>query len=742
VSTLSLILSTALATAAALSAHALTVVDARNLPPNTLVEVGPVAVITTNDLTGSGYAFTAQDDTGGIQFYWNNQAMGPAFIAANGIIPGSSITVQGSNAWFSGLYQLVNVAFVTNHGFAGVPTPTPCSWANLQRIPNYTNFLNTYIIVSNARFRVSGAFANGVNYSITNLTENLGAFLRIQDSSDPLVGTPIPSGDVTILGIYAHHASVGPQIFPLQIIPEIPQDNPNINMHTNFGFGIVHPGQTRTLSLRIQNSGVPSNLSVSAFAPLNGNTNAFSLDLPSLPLSIMPMSSAFINVTYHGGAASNIHAAQYIVLCNDPSDPTNIVTFWGGVASSSYLNVWINELDYDTPGSAVNEDNEFVELCGPAGLDITGWKLEFWYSPAPGQFSNYATHVIGSSITNFVFPNDTNGFGYYVLASFDTLPDFPNVDERAAFSEFRNDTPNAVRLVNPHGLPVHFLECETYYANPYPCGWPDDVTSERDSNDPEKSLSLICTGFDRTALVWGVIGYTPGMPNIPSTNLPPEGFTAQLLEDTYVQLNLSNRYQGGIAYLNVEADSYGIYAARIWLKFNTSNLVNQFNSMFGAGQWDVDSATLRLSEYTISWSQAGNMNVYHQPDNSWWEGPLSPPSGVASNNMLCWNNEFEFTNGALRVGTYKSKGGNSENRCTLDHTAPPLATAFYHGAVLSLRIAADDGAATYRSQNYTNDVTALPQLYVNAVPEPLAAGFIACALVAAFVRRLLSQGAL
>lgn len=716
-------------------AHALTVAEARNQPPGTLVEVGPVTVTTTNDLTGSGYAFTAQDDTGGIQFYWNVQSLGPAFIAANGIIPGSSITIRGSNAWFSGLYQLVNVAFVTNHGYVGVPAPASCAWANLQRIPNYTNFLNTYIIVSNARFRVSGAFANAVNYFVTNLIENLGAVVRIQDSADPLVGLPIPSGDVTILGIYAHHASVGPQIFPLQIIPEIPQDNPNINMLTNFGFGMVHPGQTRTLSLRIQNSGGPSNLTITAFSPLSGDTNRFVADVPALPFELVTMSSVYINVTYLGGAASNVHDAQFRVLCNDPSDPTNIVTFWGGVASNSQFNVWINELDYDTPGGATAEDNEYIELCGAAGLDITGWTLEFWYSPAPGVFSNYATHVIGSTITNFVFPNDTNGYGYYVLASYDTLPDFPNVDERAAFSEFRNDTPNAVRLVNADGQTVHFLECETYYANAYPCGWPDDVTEQRDSNDPERSLSLICTGFDRTALVWGVIGFTPGAPNIPTTNLPPDGLTAQLLEDTYVQLNLSNRYQGGIAYLNVEADSYGIYAARIWLKFNTSNLVTQFDDYFGAGQWEVDSATLRLSEYTISWSQAGHMRVYHQPDNSWWEGPLSPPAGEATGNMLCWNNEGQFTNGATLVGAYKSKGGNSENRCALDITAPPLATAFYHGAVLSLRIYAEDGAATYRSQNYTIDPTALPQLYVNAVPEPGVFGLLLGALAAAGVGR-------
>lgn len=724
-----------LASVLALPAHALTVVEARNLPPSTLVEVGPVTVITTNDLTGSGYAFTAQDDTGGIQFYWNNQSMGASFIAANGIVPGSSITVKGSNAWFSGLYQLVNVAFVTNYGYVGVPAPTPCAWANLQRIPNYTNFLNTYIIVSNARFRVSGAFAFGVNYFITNLAENLGAVVRIQDPADQLVGQPIPSGDVTILGIYAHHASVGPQIFPLEIIPEIPQDNPNINMLTNFGFGMVHPGQTRTLRLRIQNSGGPSNLIISAIRPLSGDTNRFVADVPAVPFQLMTMSSAYINVTYLGGTASNVHAAQYEVLCNDPSDPTNIVTFWGGVASNSQFHVWINELDYDTPGSAVNEVNEFIELCGPAGLDITGWKVEFWYSPAPGVFSNYATHVIGSTSTNFVFPNDTNGYGYYVLASYDTLPDFPNVDERAGFSEFRNDNPNAVRLINADGETVHFLECETYAANAYPCGWPDDVTDMYDSNDPERSLSLICTGFDRTALVWGVIGYTPGAPNVPGTNLPPDGITADLLEDTYVQLNLSNRYQGGIAYLNVEADSYGIYAARIWLKFNTSNLVTQFNSNFGAGQWAVDSATLRLSEYTISWSQAGNMRVYHQPDTSWWEGPLSPPAGEATGNMLCWNNEDQYTNGATLVGTYKSKGGNSENRCVLDITAPPLATALYHGAVLSLRIVAEDGAATYRSQNYTNDVTALPQLYVNAIPEPGAFGIILVAVAAAGVLR-------
>ncbi len=727
---MNLLLLTCMATAAAVPLHALTVAEARALPPNTLVEVGPVTVTTTNDLTAAGYAFVAEDNTGGVQFYWGNAAIAQALamINDNGIVPGSSITIQGSNAWFSGLYQLANVAFVTNHGFAGVPAPPVLDWDNLKRIPDYTNFLNTYVVISNVTFINSGFLASAVNYTITNLVEGKGGLMRIQDAADPLVGMPIPSGPCVMAGIYSWHNTSGVQIFPLHIDVETPQDNPNINMLTNFGFGMVYPGQTRTLSLRIQNSGAPSNLIVSAFTPLGGDTNLFVPALPSLPIVLPPQSSEFIFVTYLGGAASNLHLAQFQVLCNDPSDPVNVVTFWGGVASNALLPVWINELDYDTPGSATVEMNEFVELCGPAGMDITGWKLEFWYSPAAGQYSNYATHVIGSSITNFAFPDDTNGFGYYVLASHDTQPDFPNVDEFAEFSEFRNDSPNALRLLNAAGDPVHFLECETYYANAYPCGWPDDVTEQRDSNDPEQSLSLICTGFDRTALVWGVIGYTPGAPNIPGTNLPPDGLTALLREDTFVQKSYSNRYQGGIAYVNVEADSYGDFAARIWLKFDASNTVAQFDADFGPGQWQLDSATLRLSEYSISWSQAGNMNVYHQPDNSWWEGPLSPPAGDATGNMLCWNNEDQYTNDATLVGTFKSKGGNAENRCTLDISAPPLATALYEGAVLSLRIFAEDGAATYRSQNYTSDPAALPQLYISAVPEPLVGALALLAL--------------
>lgn len=79
---------------------------------------------------------------------------------------------------------------------------------------------------------------------------------------------------------------------------------------------------------------------------------------------------------------------------------------WAGPASAYFLstsNVWINEFHYDNTGTDVGE---FIELAGPAGLDLTGWQLVLYNGNTPLAATVYDTRGISG-----IIPNQSNGFG-------------------------------------------------------------------------------------------------------------------------------------------------------------------------------------------------------------------------------------------------------------------------------------------------------------------------------------------
>jgi uncharacterized protein len=63
--------------------------------------------------------------------------------------------------------------------------------------------------------------------------------------------------------------------------------------------------------------------------------------------------------------------------------------------------VFINELHYDNTGP---DTGEFIEIAGPAGTNLTGWKLVL-YSGSNGL--SYATLDLSG-----VIPSQDDGFGF------------------------------------------------------------------------------------------------------------------------------------------------------------------------------------------------------------------------------------------------------------------------------------------------------------------------------------------
>ena len=208
----------------------LSIAEARAAGWPAQVTVGPMTINTTNDLTASGYSLCAQDGGDGITLYGTGATLFYITnnLLAQGLKPGDSIVVSGSNAFYRGLYELMRVVLVTNYGNEGVPVPAQLTIADLQNdAPNAERYENQLIIVSNLVFTNSGTFANAINYPVTN-ANGMTAFVRLQDVVDPLMGTPIPALPCTIVGILSQFGSnttvhIGPhdgyQFLPLSIVP-------------------------------------------------------------------------------------------------------------------------------------------------------------------------------------------------------------------------------------------------------------------------------------------------------------------------------------------------------------------------------------------------------------------------------------------------------------------------------------------------------------------------------------------
>src|SRR5262249_47763407 len=96
---------------------------------------------------------------------------------------------------------------------------------------------------------------------------------------------------------------------------------------------------------------------------------------------------------------------------------------------------WINEFHYDNSGT---DAGEFIELAGPAGLDLTGYSLVL-YNGTGG--ASYDTKALSG-----VIPNQQNSFGTLAF-------DYP-------VNGIQNGSPDGFALVGPGGTVIQFLSYE------------------------------------------------------------------------------------------------------------------------------------------------------------------------------------------------------------------------------------------------------------------------------------------
>ncbi|HEV2799249.1 MAG TPA: lamin tail domain-containing protein [Pyrinomonadaceae bacterium] len=147
--------------------------------------------------------------------------------------------------------------------------------------------------------------------------------------------------------------------------------------------------------------------------------------------------------------------------------------------------VFINEFHYDD-STAAGDTNEFVEVAGPAGTNLTGWSIVLYNGEGTPAGRSYSTTALPTSI-----PSEQGGYGT-VAISYNT-------------NGIQNGQPDGIALVN-NGTLVQFLCYEgTFTASDGPANGQACTNigvSETNSTAPGSSLHLTGTGTKYGDFTW------------------------------------------------------------------------------------------------------------------------------------------------------------------------------------------------------------------------------------------------
>jgi hypothetical protein len=114
-------------------------------------------------------------------------------------------------------------------------------------------------------------------------------------------------------------------------------------------------------------------------------------------------------------------------------------------------NLWINEIDYDNPGT---DTNEWIELAGAAGVSLNGYELALINQAG----STYA--VVDLAAANFTFADETDGFGFFVLGIVQSVPGLAADYTPAGWTsdELQNGPGDSIQLRRKRGRIVHLVD--------------------------------------------------------------------------------------------------------------------------------------------------------------------------------------------------------------------------------------------------------------------------------------------
>ncbi len=227
----------------------------------------------------------------------------------------------------------------------------------------------------------------------------------------------------------------------------------------------------------------------------------------------------FVRVQYAGiGAASN--STSYTTNTYVSAIFTNYVS------TVPLGNVWINEIFYAPYGEEWFDgyNHEFIELCGLAGSDVSGWTIQLAFGSSADIAANsnqpvYASYKIP---TNTVFTNQTNGFSFYVLGD-QELATNGLVDQYLTVYVPTNVQPfsitdkdhiydgssgaGVVRLLNQYSNLVYSLSYNGYASGS------DRIPQSQSSFGETNSIGLSGSNYTYVGFTWAMDDLTIGTVN-------------------------------------------------------------------------------------------------------------------------------------------------------------------------------------------------------------------------------------
>ena len=164
------------------------------------------------------------------------------------------------------------------------------------------------------------------------------------------------------------------------VVIEGASEDPNLVAPATLLFGTLSPGAAATQTLALANSGATLTLHLTSLSPVSGDTAKFSAG--PLPASLAPGVSTNIRVVYTPGAVTGAsHSAVFRLISNDPSTPTQAITFSGQTVGASLT---ISNIQYSAGGTSPYASSR-VTVSGIATYsDPSGYALA---DPAGGPWS-------------------------------------------------------------------------------------------------------------------------------------------------------------------------------------------------------------------------------------------------------------------------------------------------------------------------------------------------------------------
>ncbi len=190
--------------------------DANGVP----VDTGQVfiisGIVTSSNQFGNSGPGSVQDETAGVCVY------GPAF--SNSVNIGDSVTVTAELTQYSGLTELsfnLPGASVIVHSSGNEATPEIITINDIstQQWNGYEEFEGLLIRVNNVTIQGTGNFAGATNYNISDPTGTLTSGMRIDNDVSSIIGQPIPSSAVDIIGVLQQYKFSPPYNSGYQLLP-------------------------------------------------------------------------------------------------------------------------------------------------------------------------------------------------------------------------------------------------------------------------------------------------------------------------------------------------------------------------------------------------------------------------------------------------------------------------------------------------------------------------------------------